>query len=134
MIISNQKSKCCNAPLLANMNEEGTCFYRCSKCNEPTDAVRGYLDLTVTASANHASTLKSHIKNITVDASKMTWGIGNQTTRPELHSQTIDNLGLAQDIPCTKIRVNNDHERILWLQTRISELENEVANLRAKNI
>lgn len=94
MIITNQKSKCCNAPLLVNLNDEGTCFYRCSKCGFPTDAVSEY-----------------KFQEIEVEPDVKVY---------------------SQNRPLPNNAYQSDY--VIKLQTRVAELENEVAILRAKNI
>lgn len=106
MIITNQTSKCCGAALLANMNDEGTCFYRCSKCNSPTDAVSDYKFQEIEVETN--TTIHHHTTGL----------------RPELHSHTV-NIYQKEGNLC---------DIVLKLETRISELENEVANLRASKV
>jgi len=66
----------------------------------------------------------------------------NESTDAYVCEQLPDNImDYWRDIPCTTIRVNNNYEKVHWLKKRISEyeqriteLENEVANLRAGRV
>lgn len=116
MIITNQTSSCCGATLLATINDEGTCFYRCSKCGFPTDAVSEYRfpEIEVTPDTK-----------VFCYSWPTTFALGEKPT---------DTVSVELTPRSQESQANYYAEHFIKLQTRVTELENEVANLRAKNI
>lgn len=117
MINTNRKSKCCGAPLLTQVSpRDYTCHYVCSKCNEPTDAVSEYRlpEIEVTPDTD-----------VFCYSWPTTFALGEKPT---------DTVSVKLTLRSQESQANYYAEQCIKYQTRISELENEVAILRAKNI